>query len=407
LEGRATVMNPLRDPRALRLLSANFLFSVGSGVSMIAVPWGIVSLPNGDRLYGQVMLWTTLILIALLPAAGLMIDRMSRKRILIGAQLLGAFCVGACTLLTFITGEAGFWTLVAVYTIAFTVYTLYYPALFAFTQQVFTREEYARLAGASEVQGQTASVVAGGLAAALLGIVSIEWILLFDTLAYAAAIVLLAGIPYSPTHLAAAGVKRPGFWKGLGEAVRFLEERRTLAVLLLCSMLPFVGVMVANYLWPVFVSRTLEAGPRVFASGEIAFAVGAIGAGLVAQRIVAARGAFFALALTVATYTLAFVTMTAFPHTLVFLATMVFVGFGNAGSRVARNLVLFHAVPNALMGRVNSFYSIVDRSLRAMLIAAAAGGMAEFGPAPGLVLLCILGAAALLGIVASRSAAKA
>lgn len=394
-------MHILRDARARRLISANFLFSVGSGLSMIAVPWRIVNLPHGDSLYGSVTLWTTLVLIALLPAAGLLVDRLSRRTVLQGAQLFGAVSVGACALSVGLGAEVSLLQLTVVYFCGFTVYTIYYPALFAFVQQIFDREQYGSLSGVMEVQGQTAAIVSGGLGALLVESVPLEWILAFDTVTYLAAAALLGGIPYRATHLesTAASGPRPGFWAGIGEAVRYLRERRKLAVFLLCSLLPFVGVMVGNYLWPVFVSRTLEAGPRVFALGEITFAAGAIAAGLLAPKLVRRFGTVPTIASLVALYTVAFATMAALPHPWLFGALMLCIGLGNAGSRVARNILNFHVVPNAIMGRVNSFYAIVDRSLRAGLIGVSTAAMPTLGPRFGMLLVSGLTAVALVGVL--------
>ena len=68
----------LRDTRVQRLLLANITGSVGSGVTIIAVPWLLVHRPGGDRLYGYVTLGTTLALFLFMPYYGTWIDRHSR-----------------------------------------------------------------------------------------------------------------------------------------------------------------------------------------------------------------------------------------------------------------------------------------------------------------------------------------
>ena len=51
------------------------------------------------------------------------------------------------------------------------------------------------------------------------------------------------------------------------------------------------------------------------------------------------------------------------------LVSLAMLGWGNAGSRVARSTLMLETVPNELMGRVNLFYSALERLLRSIFLA--------------------------------------
>lgn len=154
----------------------------------------------------------------------------------------------------------------------------------------------------------------------------------------------------------------------MAEGWRWLAERPALGVFLTASLLPFIVVMAGNYLVPVYVSETLRAGPGTFALSEVAFAVGALGAGLLLPRLLARQTVGTLLPLIMAIFLVGLILQATLPFTAVFVGAMVLLGFGNAGTRVGRSALMLHVVPNAVMGRVTVFFSVLDRVMRTLLV---------------------------------------
>jgi len=73
-------------------------------------------------------------------------------------------------------------------------------------------------------------------------------------------------------------------------------------------------------------------------------------------------------------------------------------GFGNAGSRVARSAAMLHLIDNKVMGRVGSFFHAYDRVLRTILTSAVIALVAADGAQPAFALLLIL---VLLSLIAA------
>ena len=174
----------LRDFRIRRLLLANITGSIGSGVTIFAVPWLLVHQPGGNATYGTVTLVTTVALFLFMPYYGVWVDRHSRKTMLLGSELFGLLATGALAAVGAATGRYELWQLAAIYFCGMLYYTLHFPAKFAFLQQVFDKSHYQSLMGLMEVQGQTAMMIAGGLGAVLVEHVSLTTILLFDASTY-------------------------------------------------------------------------------------------------------------------------------------------------------------------------------------------------------------------------------
>jgi MFS family permease len=298
--------------------------------------------------------------------------------------------------------------LVSVYFCGMLYYSLHYPAKFAFIQQLFDRSQYQALIGLLEVQGQTAMMLAGGLGGFMVARgVPLPTILLIDASTYAFSFAVLSGLPkdLAPALTATASPAARRTWKMVADGWRWLQERPRLNLFLLCSLMPFIAVMAANYLFPVYVAQVLKADARVFGWGEITFAAGAIVAGALLPRLIAHRSAYRTIGATFVVFMAGLLLVSSVPTALFYLLAGAFLGFGNAGCRVARNALMLNLVPNEVMGRVNVFYNVFDRLMRTLLVAAL-GIIDVAGAKAGFLLLLAVTALAYLGVVRSRESIR-
>ncbi len=394
----------LQDSRIRRLLIANITGSIGSGVTIFAVPWLLVQQPGGNSAYGTVTVVTTIALFLFMPYYGVWVDRHSRKTMLLGSELFG---FGATLVMAGVCLAAGGYSvasLSAIYFCGMLYYTLHYPAKFAFLQQVFDKSQYQSLMGLMEIQGQTAMMIAGGLGAVLVEHVSLPVILLLDAGTYLFSFAIQSTIPYRSSHLEESGAApRLSAWRSIAEGWQWLRERPQLTVFFAASLMPFIAVMVGNYLFPIYIAQTLGAGAWVFGAGEIVFAFGAILAGFTLPRLIAAHSARRTVPLTMGLFALGAAVLVLFPNIPLYLVAALLLGFGNAGSRVARSAALLHLVDNRVMGRVGSFFHAYDRVLRTVLTSAVISIVAVGGARPAFALLFVLVLIGLAAVIRSRS----
>jgi MFS family permease len=391
----------LRDNRVQRLLVANTLGSIGSGVTIFAVPWLLVNQPGGNAAFGWTTIITTVVLFLIMPYYGAWVDRHSRKVALLTSEAWGFAATLTMAMVELTLGGTSTWQLMTIYFAGMLYYTLHYPAKFAMIQQIFDRSQYQSLIGLLEIQGQTAMMIAGGLGGLLVTHVPLWGILLLDAGTYLASFLIQSTLPYRSTHLEAGAptaAKRgaSGIWSSVAEGYRWLRERPRLALFFTCSLIPFVIVMTGNYLFPIYVAQTLRAGPALFAGGEIAFALGAIVAGFLLPRLIGQHSAANTIPATMLVFLAGLLVFIFVPLAAPFLLASALLGFGNAGCRVARSALLLHTIPNEFMGRVGGFYNVLDRVLRtllvfAMLHVAAHGAPIGYAALTGVLLLAFVG----------------
>ena len=388
------------DPKARLLLTANFLLVVGAGITFMAVPWLLIQKPNGNAILGYCNAGVTLLVLLLLPYFGKIVDRYSRKRVVL--VYLGSAIVLDALIVAIILGRGSTEVpeLLTVFCFGSLGASLYYPAQFALSQEVVSPNLYESLSGAIEVQWQAGSMLAGALGAWLIAICPFWAVLCIDAAAYLTAFLLVSRLRYQPARQMTGA--SASAWAMLAEGLQYLRGRPRLSVVMLASYLPFVAIMIANYLSPIFVREVLHQGPQVYGIGEVSYALGATVAGLSIPAINARIGLVPTLLCTIAVYGLAASLNPMAPLVLVFVVSYALQGWGNAGSRVARTILVLKTVPNDVVGRVNLFYSAFERMLRSTALALVTIMLPAWGAANSYWVLAIIAIVAWFMVLSCR-----
>ncbi|MFD0696900.1 MFS transporter [Paenibacillus sp. GCM10027628] len=381
---------------------ANILSSIGSGVTMIGVPWLLVNRAGGDEIYGYATLASTIVLFFLSPQIGVFIDRFSRKKLLLLSEVIGGSVTLGFALWGFYAGHFETWMLITLYFSGSLYYNVHFPTQFAFTQEIFSKEQYKTLNSMLEVQNQSTSMIAGGISSLVVDHVDMAWILLADAMTYFAGFGLFLLIPYVQNRLVKA-TQAGSMWSNIAEGFRYLKTKPILVVFFLCALMPFICVMVGNYLYPVYITSVLHGGADVFGAADMIFAIGAVVAGLTVPMLMQRLGSYYTTILAFVLFSLSIIFFYALPIVSIFLAFKTLNGWGNAGSRVARNTILMEIVPNHLIGRVNSFFNTVGMGMRVLLIGICTQIVTFQGARAALLLLGALLLVSLIGLIRSKS----
>ena len=358
--------NLYKDSRFRLIISANIASSIGSGITMIAIPWMLVSSENGNKVFGYITICMTILSFILTPFVGNLVDKVSRKKLLIISEIICFALLFIFSLIGFIGVSYEIWHYTIIYMIGSLYYTIFYPTMFALNQEVFTKEHYKSLNGTMEVQGQLSSMIAGGLASILLLKWDLHYILLLNTLSYGAAIYFYLKLPYvrlSPSEQTDNVVK-----PRVSDGLRYMFARPSMFIFLLFSFMPFIGVMLTNYLFPVYLVDVFKADASVYGLEGMIYAIGAIIAGILVPTLSSRFGNEKTIIFGLFVYTIA-ISIIVFVNLPVYLSLMLFLAIGNSSTRVARNSFLMDRIPNSIIGRVDSLFRTLGLLLRILLLA--------------------------------------
>jgi MFS transporter, DHA3 family, macrolide efflux protein len=380
----------LTNKQALTLLFAsNAISGFAQGISMLAIPWYFAQQgrsPQFNGIYASV----TLLTLFWSLYAGTLVDRFSRKGVFLATNIIEGIVVLSVAGYGLYTGSLPIPLIILVFMATIFGFQIHYPNLYAFVQQITRPEEYSRVTSIIEIVGQSTSVMAGAIAAVLLEGVSVDkqWMLagqhfslaftiprwelyeifLLDGSTYVVAVVLISLIRYTPIRT--FEVDTSAFLKRLRSGFSFLKRNQLIFVFGILSYTVFASVLVKLHgLMPMYVNNHLQAGGNVFGLAEVLYAAGALSAGIVVRKVFSntstSASVIVLIFITTSVYFLASITQSVW----VYLLICILVGFSNAGTRIMRVTFIFGNVPNELIGRVNSVFSMGNIIMRVSFLA--------------------------------------
>jgi MFS family permease len=388
-------------PAFRKLFFSNLFSGFGQGMTMIGISWYLVETTGSAQLLGTTMFVSALILFFVGPYIGTLIDRFSRKNMLLVENLIGFAVLGLLALWGFF-GEYAEWMMVTIYLVTTFMYQIHYPALSALVQESYEPRLYGSINSLMEIEGQTASVLAGGVAGILLQQYGLHIVLIINALTYLFAFSNLSTMAYSFTLAGEARANQGVNWIGqLGQSWTYIREKRGFLLFGLSAMMPFIAVMATNLLKPVYVSQTLQADVSVYSLGEMSFAFGAIGAGIFVMAVVRKWGDLQAMVGNILLFAVMIIVMVSLPYGWALIAAYLFFGWCNASTRLIRQSLYMKVVPRQMMGRVMSFFNSFGMMMRLVLIGFFTILIDYTGAGVGYLILAVLLLLAAFGVVAT------
>jgi MFS family permease len=347
--------------RALR--HRNFkLFFFGQGISLIgtwmtrlATTWLVYRLTHSALLLGIVTFAGQIVSFAVGPVAGVWVERLNRRKLLVWTQAAAAVQSLAMAALT-LTHVISLWEIIVLASLQGLINAFDMPARQSFlVQMVEDRNDLSNAIAINSSMVNSARLIGPAIAGFLIGAVGEGWCFLIDGLSYFAVIASLLMMRIKPwqVHPTASSVGeqiREGW-----DYVRTFRPIRT--ILLLFSLLCLMGYPFAVLL-PVFVAEVLHGN-----AATLGWLTGASGIGALASALsLAIRKSVLGLTrmLQIAAAILGgALLLFGMSRTLwVSLTLMAFVGFGLMQSAAVSNTIIQSLVPEDKRARVMSYYTM-------------------------------------------------
>ncbi|GEB31261.1 MULTISPECIES: MFS transporter [Brevibacillus] len=384
-----------------KLFFSNLFSGFGQGMTMIGIAWYLVETTGSAQLLGSTMFVSAVLMFFIGPYIGTLIDRYSRKKMLLVENLIGFGVLGVLAVWGFF-GEYQEWMLITIYLVTTFMYQIHYPAQSALVQETFKPKHYNDINSLLEIEGQTASVLAGAFSGLLLGKFGLSTVVLFNALTYLFAFCLLSTMKYTFTLEGEAKLSQGVSWiSQFGQSWSYIKEKKGFLVFGICALMPFIAVMASNLLKPVYVSQTLQADVSVFSFGEMAYALGAVAAGILVSVVVRKMGQLAAMVANTLLFAVMIVVMVALPYGWALIGAYMFYGWSNASVRLIRQSLYMTVIPKQFMGRVMSFFNSLGMMMRLVLIGVFTVMIDYTGAGMGYLVLAGLLLLAAVGVAAT------
>ncbi|MFJ6783852.1 MFS transporter [Streptomyces yangpuensis] len=281
---------PALGPGFRLYLSGESAGLVGTSVQLVALP--TLAVLELDATAGQAALLASLAhlptFLLALPAGGI-VDRCTKRALLVGTDLAGAAVVAVVP----VAALAGVLSMPVLYGVALVlgaVSVLHQAAAIAIVPQLVEPALLHRAnakVGAAFGAADTAGTYLGTLVVAVVGAAKAFWL---DALSYLVSAWCAARIPEPGRPVRAEGRPRRRFTGEIWEGLAYTARTPLVRDLVLALTLTGVGVGVTGALFAYYLLTTLEAGPTGLGVVMGVSGVGALAGALVAPRIVARFG---------------------------------------------------------------------------------------------------------------------
>ena len=346
--------------RALR--HRNFrLFFVGQGISVIgtwmtrlATGWLVYRLTHSALLLGVVSFAGQIVPFLLGPLAGVWVERMERRRLLVWTQAAAcvqSFAMAALTL----AGVINLWEVIALACFQGLINAFDTPARQSFlVQMVEGREDLSNAIALNSSLVNGARLVGPALAGIVIAAVGEGWCFFIDGVSYFAVIASLLMMRIKPLNIR---LSRGGTRAQLREGWVYVRTSTALRnVLVLLAIASFMGFPYMVLL-PIFAAQVLHGGAHTFGWLAGAAGLGALTSALSLAARKSVRGLTGMLPTSAGVLGVALIFF-GFSQTLwISLLVLLFVGFGLMQVVSASNTIIQSLVPDDKRARVLSYYA--------------------------------------------------
>jgi MFS family permease len=366
---------------------------VGTWMTRVATSWLVYRLTGSGLLLGVVGFAGQIPTFVLAPFAGVLVDRLDRRKLLVWTQALAglqSLAMAALTLAKIINIHEVIW----LSALQGLINAFDMPGRQAFlVQMVEDRQDLGNAIALNSSMVNMARLVGPALAGLVIGAVGEGYCFVIDGISYLAVIVslLMMRVRSAPvTHAVTSMLEQ--LKEGWAYVSGFRPVRTILSLFALLSLMgmPFMVLM------PIFASNVLHGGPHT-----LGFLLGASGVGALISAVSLAlrktvRGLTSMIQVSAALFGAGLIAFGLSRILLLSMFLMLIVGFGMMQGMAASNTVIQTLVPEDKRGRVMSYYTMafVGMTPFGSLLA---GGLADRLGAPHAIMItgafCLVGAA--------------
>ena len=337
---------------------------MGTWMTRIATSWLIYKLTGSALLLGFVVFAGQIPIFLVAPLAGVWVDRLDRRRVLVITQILAMLQSLALAVLT-LSGHIGVYEIIFLSAFQGLINAFDMPARQAFlVQMVEDKKDLGNAIALNSSMVNMARLVGPSLAGVVIALLGTAYCFLIDGLSYLPVIASLLMMHLKPTLLSPAASST---FHQLREGWKYVSGSTPIrTILLLFTVVSLMG-WPFTVLMPVFAIQILKGGPHTFG-----FLMGAVGVGALISAYSLAmrstvRGLIRMVPISAAMFGAGLILFGFSRNIWASLLVLAICGFGMMMQMAASNTIIQTIVEENKRGRVMSYSTV------------ALVGMAPFG----------------------------
>ena len=363
---RQSSLPTLKSYKDFRLVWAgNFIALGGQWIQMFSIGWLVLLLTDGNAvLTGTVIAIRALPILFIGPWAGVLADRVDRRKVVMATQAVMAVAACLFALLVVasdleadpVTGPLRPWHPFLYMIISGIAHSIIQPVRQAMIANTVPRHALTSALALNGMVYPSTRIIAPAIGGLIIATLGFNWNFFLEALAYVGIIVML--IPVKLPYRTKTSGPRSSPLRSMQEGLAYVWRQKIILQLIIMLLIPNIVFQPLIFLLPVFTTEVL--GKEAATGGILAAAMGV--GGVVAAVIIAGTGFIIRRGLVtfigLAGGSLFVVLFSLVPWWIASFAFLTGLGFCQYAFRVANSTLIQTTVPDELRGRVMSIYML-------------------------------------------------
>ena len=390
------MLSILKNRTFLLLFLGNTISLIGFGFNLVGVSWLVLEVTGSELALGKLMAMATVPGVVLALFAGIIIDKVNRKWLLVVLDLFRMVVVGTFVILL-IQDRFSMTALFITVLLMGTGSSLFWPTAQAFVQELVSAKDYFHANALLSASYQAGSILGAGIGGVVIHFYGVPTALAFNALTHLISALLISAAPFrrQVVHHEVESI-----WQSVSKGFIYFKEKVGVLILGLTTILADVAI------WGALSVLTITISKEVFLAGSLGYGLmeGFYGVGALISTVAVGYMTRFlgrgrALLLC---YVVAGVMCLLAPIAIsIYLAGVAyfFMGLHNNAARICIRTIFMEQIPNKIMGRVQTILGVYTRLL-VVASALSAGWITEnLSVNTGMIFTAIHYLIALLGII--------
>jgi MFS family permease len=335
--------------------SGQIISLVGTWMDTVAEGWLVYRLTGSSLLLGTVTFAGQLPVLLISPFAGLVADRVNRRKIVITTQIASMIIAGFLAGLT-LTKRITVNEVIVLAALMGIVNAFDIPARQSFLVEMVGREDLMNAIALNSSMFNAARIIGPSIAGILVASVGEGWCFFANSVSYIAVIAGLLLMKVAPRPREEISVSP---FEHIAEGFRFVRQTGPIRALLLLVGLVSLVAMPYAVLMPVFAAKVLHGNARTLGILMASAGLGALAGALVLASRRGVKGLSRMVSVACAAFGLALILFSLSHWWILSALLLVPVGFSVMTQMGSTNTLIQSMVPDRLRGRTMAVYSMM------------------------------------------------
>ena len=354
------MLSILKNRTFLLFFMGNTISLIGFGFNLVGVSWLVLEVTGSELALGKIMAMATVPGVLLALFAGIIIDKVNRKWLLVVLDLFRMVVVGSFVILL-VQNRFSMNALFIMVLLMGTGSSLFWPTAQAFVQELVSDKDYFQANALLSASYQAGSILGAGIGGMVVHFYGIPTALAFNALTHLISALLISAAPFK-RQVVYHEVE--SIWISVSKGFIYFKEKVAVLILGLTTILADVAI------WGSLSVLTITISKEVFLAGswgyglmEGLYGVGALISTIAVMYMTRVLGRDRALLIC---YLVAGVMCLLVPIAIsIYLAGVAyfFMGLHNNAARICIRTILMEQIPNKIMGRVQTILGVYTRLL--------------------------------------------